>query len=101
MNETPTCPICLTPPTSARVTKCGHTFCLPCILHYLQINDNPKKQWRKCPICWDAIYARDLKPVRFLSVKQVVAAAPPALTASSSFATEDVKLDMRLVQRSV
>ncbi|RUS13564.1 hypothetical protein BC937DRAFT_95125, partial [Endogone sp. FLAS-F59071] len=96
--ETPICPICLTPPTSARVTKCGHTFCLPCILHYLQLNDNPKKHWRKCPICWDAIYARDLKSVRFLSVSQITAVAPNSAGATP---IGEVKLNMRLVQRSV
>lgn len=31
----PHCPICLTPPRAARITKCGHIFCLPCVLHYL------------------------------------------------------------------
>jgi len=68
----PTCPICLSQPTAARVTKCGHTFCLPCILHYLHLNDNPKKAWRKCPICYDAIYARDLKSVKFVCVSAVL-----------------------------
>ncbi|RUP45481.1 hypothetical protein BC936DRAFT_148111 [Jimgerdemannia flammicorona] len=96
VTEPHVCPICLTPPTSARVTKCGHTFCLPCVLHYLELNENPKKQWRKCPICWDAIYARDLKSVRFLSVGPIVASSP-----SSIVDAEDTKLDLRLMQRAV
>ncbi|KAI7880679.1 hypothetical protein K492DRAFT_129774 [Lichtheimia hyalospora FSU 10163] len=64
--EEQACPICLSPPSAARVTKCGHVFCLPCILHYLALRENPKRQWRKCPICWDAIYERDIKPVKLL-----------------------------------
>lgn len=84
--DTLTCPICLSPPTAARITKCGHAFCLPCIRHYLQLSD---RKWHKCPICWDAVYARDLKPVRTV--------AP--------FATDDARLSpgasvrMRLVER--
>ncbi|KAI8988363.1 hypothetical protein BDF20DRAFT_814509 [Mycotypha africana] len=60
--ETQFCPICLSPPTAARVTKCGHIYCLPCILHYLELRENTKKLWRKCPICWESIYEADLKP---------------------------------------
>ncbi|KAE8250632.1 hypothetical protein A4X13_0g4541 [Tilletia indica] len=30
-----TCPICLSPPSAPRITRCGHVFCYPCILHYL------------------------------------------------------------------
>lgn len=65
-SETPSCPICLSPPMAGRVTKCGHIFCMPCIMHYLQLRENPKKEWRKCPICWDSVYEKDLKPVRVL-----------------------------------
>ncbi|KAI9250603.1 hypothetical protein BY458DRAFT_536264 [Sporodiniella umbellata] len=66
-NEVQTCPICLSPPTAARVTKCGHVFCLPCILHYLELRENHKKLWRKCPICWDSIYEADIKSVKITS----------------------------------
>ncbi|CAG8468865.1 11168_t:CDS:10 [Diversispora eburnea] len=72
--STPSCPICLQQPIAARVTKCGHTFCLTCILHYLFLIDNeekPNKKWRRCPICWDAVYAKDLKNVRFWSVRNM------------------------------
>ena len=30
-------PICLDPPVCARITKCSHVFCYPCILHYLSL----------------------------------------------------------------
>ena len=54
------CPICLGPPVAAKVSKCGHVFCWPCILHYIQLGE---RAWRKCPICYDSIYAKDLKCV--------------------------------------
>lgn len=77
-HEGAACPICLSPPTAPRMTKCGHVYCYPCILHYLTIKDDdksgrpaapsltaPPQKWRRCPICWDAVYARDLKAVRW------------------------------------
>ncbi|CAG9760781.1 unnamed protein product [Ceutorhynchus assimilis] len=60
VNEEPSCPICLYPPVAAKMTKCGHVYCWPCILHYLALSDKP---WRKCPICYDAIKKNDLKSV--------------------------------------
>ncbi|XP_060659872.1 E3 ubiquitin-protein ligase RNF10 [Drosophila nasuta] len=56
--EEPQCPICLYPPVAAKLTRCGHAYCWPCLLHYLSLSD---KTWRKCPICYDAIHAADLK----------------------------------------
>lgn len=56
----PSCPICLYPPKAAKVTRCGHVFCWPCILHYLALSDH---SWRKCPICYEAIHKPDLKSV--------------------------------------
>ncbi|EDS30310.1 RING finger protein 10 [Culex quinquefasciatus] len=56
--EEPKCPICLYPPVAAKMTKCGHVYCWPCILHYLALSD---KSWRKCPICYDAIHVPDLR----------------------------------------
>ncbi|KAI8804525.1 hypothetical protein BJ742DRAFT_823913 [Cladochytrium replicatum] len=67
-SKQPSCPICLSQPVvSPRVTKCGHVYCTPCILHYLALGD---RKWRKCPICYDAIYARDLKRAGFVSVEE-------------------------------
>lgn len=57
-SEEPQCPICLYPPVAAKMTKCGHIYCWPCILHYLALSD---KAWRKCPICYDAIHVPDLR----------------------------------------
>lgn len=58
--EFPSCPICLSPPSAAKMTKCGHIFCWPCLLHYLALSDN---QSRKCPICYEQIAKEDLKSV--------------------------------------
>merc|ERR1719419_1337667 len=54
------CPICLFPPTAAKISRCGHVFCWPCILHYLALSDD---SYRKCPICDQNIEKADLKSV--------------------------------------
>lgn len=54
------CPICLFPPTAAKISRCGHVFCWPCILHYLALSDD---SYRKCPICDQDIEKADLKSV--------------------------------------
>jgi hypothetical protein len=61
-NEPPNCPVCLYPPTVAKMTKCGHIYCWSCILHYLHLEVD-EKSWRKCPICHEAIHEKDLKSV--------------------------------------
>ncbi|EPB83462.1 hypothetical protein HMPREF1544_09790 [Mucor circinelloides 1006PhL] len=105
--EAQSCPICLSPPTAARVTKCGHIYCLPCILHYLELRES-KKNWRKCPICWDSIYEADLKPVRIMkpyavsdhassSATTTTAAAPTTLSCG---VTDGDRVNMSLMQRS-
>eukprot|EP00058_Branchiostoma_floridae_P024095 XP_002609585.1 hypothetical protein BRAFLDRAFT_115063 [Branchiostoma floridae] len=66
-NEVPSCPICLYPPTAAKITRCGHIYCWPCILHYLALSD---KSWRKCPICYDAVHKKDLKSVVAMEAPQ-------------------------------
>ncbi|XP_066293439.1 E3 ubiquitin-protein ligase RNF10-like [Branchiostoma lanceolatum] len=66
-NEVPSCPICLYPPTAAKITRCGHIYCWPCILHYLALSD---KTWRKCPICYDAVHKKDLKSVVSMAAPQ-------------------------------
>ncbi|KAJ1093381.1 hypothetical protein NDU88_006482 [Pleurodeles waltl] len=59
-HEVPSCPICLYPPTAAKITRCGHIFCWPCILHYLSLGE---REWSKCPICYGSILKKDLKSV--------------------------------------
>ncbi|KAH8987382.1 hypothetical protein EDB86DRAFT_3210754 [Lactarius hatsudake] len=60
-----TCPICLSPPTAPRMTKCGHVFCFQCILHYLGTSENPK--WARCPICLDSVNEKQLKSVHWFT----------------------------------
>lgn len=57
-SEDPQCPICLYHPVAGKMTRCGHVFCFPCILHYLALSD---KSWRKCPICYESVHTKDLK----------------------------------------
>lgn len=57
------CPICLYYPVAAKITRCGHIFCWPCVLHYLALTDKP---WHKCPICFEAVHRKDLKSVELL-----------------------------------
>lgn len=65
------CPICLGEPTAPRMAKCGHIFCLPCLIRYMHSDDGngppPEKRarWKKCPICWDSIYISETRPVRW------------------------------------
>lgn len=56
------CPICLYPPTVPKITKCGHIYCWPCILHYLAL-DEKGKSVRECPICNVDVRKRDLRSV--------------------------------------
>jgi len=63
-NQPPSCPICLSLPTAAQITRCGHVFCWPCMLHYLALSDDP---WRKCPICFEAVHRRQLRSARFFA----------------------------------
>lgn len=62
-HESIVCPICLYPPQASKMTKCGHVYCWSCILHYLALSD---KSWRKCPICFESIYKKDLKSLRVI-----------------------------------
>lgn len=66
--EEPQCPICLYPPIAAKLTRCGHAYCWPCILHYLALTE---KTWRKCPICYEAIHIADLKSTTIVQQQHV------------------------------
>ncbi|KAJ2298868.1 hypothetical protein IW139_002045 [Coemansia sp. RSA 353] len=78
--DTTTCPICLSPPVAARVTRCGHVFCLPCILRHIAYNSDDKRQSKKCPICWYTISPDELLPVHFWAT-QYVAGKPESVPA--------------------
>jgi len=101
-----TCPICLSSPSAPRMTKCGHVFCFPCILHYLNTSDNLK--WVRCPICFDSVSERQLKAVKWFDGVITEEDDTPPATSSSSAATDTSlfatptpgsTLRMRLIQR--
>ncbi|KAH8930482.1 hypothetical protein BT69DRAFT_681142 [Atractiella rhizophila] len=50
------CAICLEPVTNARLTPCGHLFCLECI-------DQALARRRRCPTCRTDTRRRNLRPV--------------------------------------
>lgn len=66
-HEVPSCPICLYPPVAAHITRCGHIFCWPCMLHYLSLSD---KSWSKCPLCYESVSTTDLKSVVAMETRQ-------------------------------
>ncbi|KAJ3575247.1 hypothetical protein NP233_g1231 [Leucocoprinus birnbaumii] len=102
------CPICLSPPTAPRMTKCGHIFCFPCILHYLGTSDN---KWARCPICFDSVNERQLKSVKWFdwhadAADDVNGSAPEASSSSSTIDNtfensprQGSLLRMRLIER--
>ena len=94
------CPICLQPPVAARITKCGHVYCFSCVLRYLSLNES-NKAWRKCPICWDAIYEKDLKSVRSALEDQHIYDQGEKEIAKQIASKQDVQLEMRLIQRTL
>jgi len=61
----PACPICLSEPQAAKMTRCGHMFCWTCMLRYIALGD---RKWRRCPICYESVYPEDLRSV---SIRQV------------------------------
>ncbi|GJJ13241.1 hypothetical protein Clacol_007492 [Clathrus columnatus] len=99
------CPICLSPPTAPRMTKCGHVFCYPCILHYLNTSDIADK-WIRCPICFDSINEKQLKSVKWFDNRSSTrsghvntASSVSELDFSSTTTNNRKSLWMRLMQR--
>ncbi|PHH80102.1 hypothetical protein CDD82_1980 [Ophiocordyceps australis] len=70
-SQASTCPICLSEPPAPRMAKCGHIFCLPCLIRFMHCEDesrpNKGARWKKCPLCEDPIYLHDVRPVRFFA----------------------------------
>ncbi|KAI0913941.1 hypothetical protein F4823DRAFT_471479 [Ustulina deusta] len=70
-SQTTSCPICFCDPVAARMARCGHIFCLPCLMRFMNsTNDeepSPRKEarWKKCPICEDSFRLAEVRPVRF------------------------------------
>ncbi|KAK5114634.1 hypothetical protein LTR62_002207 [Meristemomyces frigidus] len=70
ISQQASCPICLGDPVAPRMAKCGHIFCLPCLIRYMHSDNDPhhhekRARWKKCPICEDSIYTSETRPVRW------------------------------------
>ncbi|KAF1983759.1 hypothetical protein K402DRAFT_456252 [Aulographum hederae CBS 113979] len=71
-SQAASCPICLGTPTAPRMAKCGHIFCLPCLIRFMHSEDESSQnhtplkrpRWKKCPLCFDSIYISETRPVR-------------------------------------
>mmetsp|Transcript_13241 Transcript_13241/g.15169 ORF Transcript_13241/g.15169 Transcript_13241/m.15169 type:complete len:715 (-) Transcript_13241:118-2262(-) len=63
------CSICLDSFISARITKCGHCYCYPCLLRHLHTYIGSTTSAAKCPCCSLPIYIEDVRPVIIESVQ--------------------------------
>ncbi|KAM3538509.1 hypothetical protein ARSEF1564_008578 [Beauveria bassiana] len=71
-SQTALCPICLSEPVAPRMARCGHIFCLPCMIRFMtttedEARDGKVAKWKKCPLCEDSVYMQEVRPVRFYS----------------------------------
>ncbi|KAF9632533.1 Ergosterol biosynthesis ERG4/ERG24 [Lasiodiplodia theobromae] len=69
-SQSASCPICLETPVAPRMARCGHIFCLPCLIRFMHAEaetklPEKKAKSKKCPICEDNIYMSDTRPTRF------------------------------------
>lgn len=71
-------------------------------MHYLELRENPKRLWRKCPICWDSIYEADLKSVRIMKPFAVTdhRSATVGKASLACGVTEGDRIEMTLMQRN-
>jgi len=76
--STEICPICLDSMQCARITKCGHCFCLTCLVHHVQ-SFIDKTTHPKCPCCSIPLHLEDLRPMVLVNVQ------PPSLKANFRF----------------
>ncbi|KAJ3335815.1 hypothetical protein HDU83_009878, partial [Entophlyctis luteolus] len=81
----PTCPICLSDPVAPRVTRCGHVFCYPCFLRYLDESNSGKNasaggEFGTCPVCLEWVAAREVRPVIFKAGIDVIKGCNTAFT---------------------
>ncbi|KAK9447780.1 uncharacterized protein V1518DRAFT_396357 [Limtongia smithiae] len=75
--QSSSCPICLNDkPVAARMARCGHVFCLACLMRMLESDmpsgatvedeSKPKKKRNTCPLCFENVSLSDARPVRWI-----------------------------------
>ncbi|KAL2315390.1 Ubiquitin-protein ligase E3 [Schizosaccharomyces pombe] len=78
------CPFCLEEkPIAARMSRCGHVYCFSCLLRFVETPTAAEVKaaetsgtkivkcgHRSCPICWDSIRLRDVRPIRWVEDKE-------------------------------
>ncbi|ORY65104.1 uncharacterized protein BCR38DRAFT_431873 [Pseudomassariella vexata] len=70
-SQSTSCPICLSDPVAPRMARCGHIFCLPCLIRFMhstsdeESSSRKEARWKKCPICEDSFKLAEVRPVRF------------------------------------
>lgn len=63
----------------------------PCLLHYLEMSDTGQK-CRSCPICYDTVYPRDLKSVKWFDPVSAASQAQASSTVDHSLSNNDENL---------
>ncbi|CAH8522083.1 unnamed protein product [Dicrocoelium dendriticum] len=53
------CPICLYPPIAPRISRCGHIYCAPCALQYIDYENEGTA--KKCAVCCSLVNLEELK----------------------------------------
>jgi hypothetical protein len=77
-SQAASCPICLSEPVAPRMAKCGHIFCLPCVIRFMNSSSSDDEvktgrgaRWKKCPICEDSVYLHEIRPLKFRMIASV------------------------------
>lgn len=71
------CPICMDIPITSKMTRCGHIYCWPCILRYLDIHE--ELDITDCPICHSRILKKDLLSVEIIIKEECCVGQPITL----------------------
>ncbi|VVC33085.1 Hypothetical protein CINCED_3A022956 [Cinara cedri] len=71
------CPICMDIPITPKMTRCGHIYCWPCILRYLDINN--ELDVAGCPICHASILKKELQSVEIIIKEECCVGQPITL----------------------